>query len=236
MKAYYRILAFLFAAFAALSVYSKEALAQSGGRTHSFSFGVGLTTANQKDTNALIEAAASTAKDLTSAYEFFGQYMYRFSGSKFGLVVRPSYFTQSGSGSCTGGNCDYKLTALSLMTMLRVVPLESSFIKFFVQGGVGWGQIKGDYSQGSANIKFTGQNFGFQGGLGADFCFTANSCVTVEGNIRYLPIERSTADSASGSLSGISQGSTGAEVEHNGNDMTTTLSGIQGTIAYTFGF
>lgn len=222
-----------------------EAFAQrGGGGGHSMGFGLSLITANQKDLNSVMDATGAaypgtfSTKNLGSAYEFYGQYAYRFKGSMFGLVIRPSYFMQSSTGNCGGGNCDYNLSGITIFPILRVIPLENSFIKFFIQGGVGYGNLKASVSEVSSKASFSGDAYGAMGGLGVDFCFTPSHCLTIEGNVRYLPVVRSTADSVSGTFTstGFSQIQTGREVEYNGNDLSMTLSGLQGVLAYTLNF
>lgn len=212
----------------------------SGG--HALSAGITTVSADQKDLNSIIDSVNSSqggvsTKNLTSAYDFFIQYQYRFSGSIFALVFRPSYFTQSGKGSGPMvGDYNHSLSGFTFFPLLRLYPLENSFIRFFMQAGVGFGYLKGEVKQGDASLSYSGSNFGAQAGLGAEFCFTENHCMTLEGNVRYLPIERNIADSASGALTGFSQVQANREVEYDQNDMTTTMSGIQGVLAYTYHF
>ncbi len=211
---------------------------------HAFSLGASIIGTDQKDLNTAISTANTSAngpissKSLSSAYEFFAQYVFRFSGSIFSLVLRPSYFTQSSTGSGTDGAYEYKLTGYTVFPMIRFYPLESPFMKFFLQVGVGWGQIKADITTGTGNtLAFDGSSFGGITGLGVDFCFTGNHCLTVEGDVRYLPIERSVASSATGTIVGIDNPiSKGREVETNSMDLSTTLSGIQGILGYTYNF
>lgn len=230
--------------FFMIAALPAEAQRRGGGGGHSVSFGLSLVTADQKDLNSIGDAIGNTypgafgMKSLGSAYEFFGQYQYRFSGSMFAMIFRPSYFMQSTSGSCGGASCDIKLSGLALFPMLRIVPLENSFIKFFMQGGVGFGSLTTSISEGAAaaSAKFSGSAYGGQAGIGADFCFTPSHCLTIEGNIRYLPVERNTYDSQSGTFTGGFSNSGSSEVERNNSDVSTTMSGIQGVIAYTLNF
>lgn len=230
-------------------LFTTEAFAQrrfggGGGGGHSIGFGFSLVTSDQKDLNSVMDRTAENypgdfkTKNLGSAYEFFAQYQYRFSGSMFAMIFRPSYFTTSSKGSCGGGSCDYSLSGFTIFPMLRLVPLENTFMKFFLQGGVGLGSLSGSVSEVSATAKFSGTAYGGMAGIGADFCFTPSHCLTIEGNVRYLPVERNVADSVSGTFSnnGFSQIGTNREVEYNGNDLTTTMSGIQGVMAYTMNF
>ncbi|MBN8535850.1 MAG: hypothetical protein J0M15_02265 [Deltaproteobacteria bacterium] len=206
--------------------------------------GIGLSTVSstQKDINSIIDNVNATqggvsTKNLTSAYDFFIQYAFRFTGTSFALVLRPSYFTQSGSGSGpTVGDYEHTLTGYTFFPLIRLYPLENNFIRFFMQFGVGVGYLKGTVKQGTSSLSYAGSNFGGQAGLGADFCFAPNHCLTLEGNLRYLPIERNIADSASGTFTGFTQTEANREVEYDRNDLTATMSGIQGILAYTFIF
>lgn len=226
---------------------SEVSLAKRGGGggisgSSEVGFGISTISSNQKDINSIIDNVNATqggvsTKSLTSAYDLFVQYSFRFTGSIFALVFRPSYFTQSGTGSgTTVGNYEHSLTGYTFFPLIRLYPLENNFIRFFMQFGVGFGYLKGKVSEGSSSMTYSGSNFGGQAGLGADFCFSPNHCVTLEGNMRYLPIERNVSDSVSGTFTGFTQTETSREVEYDRNDMTTTMSGIQGILAYTYIF
>lgn len=222
-----------------LAFSAQNAFAIGGTGGHSMEFGLGLLTASQDDINSLIKtarAAGADTGDMGSAYELFGQYQYRFSGTIFAIAFRPSYVMQSATGSGGGNSYNYKLSGFTFFPMFRLYPLENSFIKFFMQTGLGYGSLSGDINAGGNSIAFNGSAFGAMGGLGVDFCFTPNHCLTIEGNIRYLPMERNVASSASGTVPGLSQSASGQEVEIGGGDLKTTLSGIQGSLAYTLVF
>lgn len=215
-----------------------------GGMSGSSELGIGLSSisSGQNDINSIIDGVNASqggvsTKNLTSAYDIFIQYSFRFTGSMFALIFRPSYFTQSGKGSGnTVGTYSHSLDGFTVFPLLRLYPLESNFIRMFMQAGVGYGALKGEVKEGSNSMKYSGSAFGAQAGLGADFCFTENHCMTIEGNVRYLPISRNVADSVSGTLSGYSQAQNGREVEYDNGDMATTMSGVQGVLAYTYIF
>ncbi|WP_413290159.1 hypothetical protein [Bdellovibrio sp. HCB337] len=218
---------------------AQTAFARGGGGGHSMEFGLALLSAGQNDidtmiTNARANNSASTS-DMGSAYELFAQYQYRFGGTMFSILFRPSYVMQSATGSGTGGSYDYKLSGFTIFPMFRMYPLENDFIRFFMQTGLGYGKLSADITEGTSSIAFSGGNFGAIGGLGVDFCFTDSHCVTIEGNLRYLPIERNKVSSVTGTP-GLSQYGNGQEAEINGSDLMTSLSGIQGIIAYTLNF
>ncbi|MNJ99755.1 hypothetical protein D3C87_175360 [compost metagenome] len=207
------------------------------------SLGLGISTvgASQDDLNKVIDESNGTnsanTKNLGSAWEFYAQWAYRFQGSSYAFVLRPSYFMQEQTGSGTGGSYDYKLNGFTVFPIFRVYALENNFIKFFMQVGAGYGSLSGDITMASQNLKFKGSAFGAVGGIGADFCFTEAHCLTVEGNLRYLPIERNvTTGGNCTSMSGISQCGGSKEVEHDGADLKTTMSGVQGLIGYTMNF
>ena len=235
-----------------VALSSQDVFAARGGGVFNgdsaIGVGVSLITANQKDLNSVMDATATqypgafSTKNIGSAYEFYAEYNFRFSSSMMGLVFRPSYFMQSSTGSCGNGDCDYKLSGFTFFPILRITPLENSFIKFYLQAGIGYGQLSGDVSEGGATspakVSFSGSAFGEMAGIGVNFCFTPAHCLTLEGNARYLPIERNVASSASGSFygGGFSQAQNGREIEYNGNDLSTTMSGLQAILGYTMNF
>lgn len=222
-----------------LALTAPSAFAAGRGGGHSMQFGLGILSASQDDMNSLIKtarAAGANTGDMGSAYELFGQYQYRFSGTMFALAFRPSYIMQSATGSGSDGSYDYKLSGFTLFPIFRFYPLENNFIKFYMQTGLGYGRMSGDITAGTNSIAFAGSAFGALGGLGVDFCFTPSHCLSIEGNLRYLPIERNVASSATGTVPGLSQSTNGQEVEIGGGDLKTTMSGIQGSIAYTLNF
>jgi hypothetical protein len=210
---------------------------------HSLSFGVGLVTASQDDINGVIDAGNNNGtgghvKSLGSGYEFFAQYGIRFDNSMFGFVLRPSMINQSTSGDCQGSHCKYEVDGLAIFPMLRMIPLENDFIKLFFQLGLGYGQMNGEITQGSNSVKFKGSAFGAMGGLGVDFCITQSDCISVEGDLRYLPIDRNLVTSGSNSgIQGLSGGAGhGDELEANNLDVGTTMSGLLGFVSYTMIF
>ncbi len=209
--------------------------------THAFTFGLGLTGANQSDMDTLIGThnttyGGTTASTLGSAWELFAQYQFRITGTMFALLIRPSYFTQSSSGSGCAGECKYDLSGYTLFPMFRMYPLENNFLGLFMQVGVGYGNLSGKITEGPNTLAFSGGNFGASLGLGVDFCFTTTHCMSVEGTARYLPVPRNVASSASGTITGTTQATGNQEVEIANTDFSTTMSGIMGSIAYTMAF
>lgn len=217
---------------------------KGGSGYGSFSLGFAIVNTSQDDINRAIDAAnadASSApvstKNLSGGYEFYGSYTYRIDNSIFAIQFRPSYFTQGVTGSGANGDYDYKLSGFAFFPILKIIPLENDFISFFLQGGLGYGRLNGTIQAGPGSANFSGGNFGAMFGLGAEFCFTENHCMTLEGNFRYLPIERNIASSASGTIPGLTNLGKNQEVENASQmDLQTTLSGVLGGIAYSYYF
>lgn len=212
-----------------------------GGETH---FGVllGVTQSAQDNINSLINranyragAGPITTGTLTSGYELAVQFGYRLQGSSYALIIRPSYFTQSSNGSGTDGSYNYGVSGLTLFPILRLTPLENDFMKFFMNIGVGYGTATTKIEEASAKATAVGSAFGSLVGLGAEFCLTASSCFSVEGNYRYLLMERNLIDSTSGTFnagSGIYAPGTNKELELDGFDFQTRMSGLQFLFGY----
>lgn len=228
-----------------ISQYSNKAFA-AGSAGHFMGIGLSSISASQSDLNNITSTINTTQGGVStgamnSAYDFFVEYGYKFSGP-WAIVFRPSYFTASTSGSGnTVGSYSHSLTGYTIFPMARVIPLENNFIKFFLQAGVGYGSLSGKTKQGTAlELGYSGSAFGAIGGIGANFCFTPRHCMTIEGDLRYLPIARNIANNVTGTFTaagtGFSQATSGSEVEYNNSDMSTTMSGVQGVIAYMFNF
>lgn len=219
----------------AITLGTLESEAKSRGG-HSIGGGIIIMSPSQDGLDDHIDAV-NTSQGVAvgkfgSAYEIFGHYSYRFSGSIFALQFKPSYFTSSTSGN----GYSYSLTGFTLFPILKLFPLENNFIKFFLQAGLGFGSLNGKISQPAGSVNYKGSAFGALGGLGAEFCFTANHCMVVEGNLRYLPIERNIISSVSGSPVEVDSPTNGGELERGNRDLGTTMSGIQGGVSYTFSF
>lgn len=220
----------------------------AGGTGSSVGGGINVVNSSQDDMNTLISAANTreggiTTAPLGSAWEFNAFYQYRW--GLYALVIRPAFFYQSSNGgrsSGTNGQFNYKLMGFSLFPYLRLIPLENSFIKFYMQIGLGYGSLSGSITEDDATVSFSGGAFGFSGGIGANFCFTDAHCMYIEGNYRYLPISRNEASSQSGtwgnnSLTQPTGGSTTyKEVELANRDLATSMSGVVGSIGYQFNF
>lgn len=223
-------------ACAFLLMAGEKAMAQAGGAKtkHQIGAGIVMMSPSQADLNSWISSLGVVGtKELGSAYEFFVDYEYRFPTSIFALHFRPSYFMQNASG----GGVEAKLSGVTLFPILRLYPLENKFIRFFFQVGLGYGNLTAQLSNPTGGSgTYSGSNFGAVGGLGAFFCITANSCVVAEGNFRYLPMARNTGtgNGLTGGNSSITKEN--GELELNDSDLATTLSGVQGSLAYQYNF
>lgn len=244
MKRILRVLAFALLAMSFVLITSEDAEAQrrrGGGGASFFSgdssigFGLALVPAGQSGLDGMIDelndANNTSTKNFGSGYEFFANWIYRYERSDYALVFRPSYFMQDATGD---GN-SFKLSGFTVYPMFRYYALENDFIGFFFQGGLGYGSLKGDVSIDTGSFAFEGSAFGAIGGIGVDFCFIPGHCLTIEGNLRYHPIERNIVKSGNCAF-GTIQCSAGNEFEINSRDVGTTFSGIQGIAGYTFKF
>lgn len=222
----YGILAF-FAVMFALS--QQSAYAKGGG--HSIGGGLAFISPSQDDLNGWMNSLAiAGTKEMGSGYELFFTYEYRFSSSIFAIMARPSYYTQTASGSGVESN----LSGITLFPMLRLYPLENNLIKFFMQVGIGYGtaNLKLSNSNVGGSGSYSAGEFGALEGLGASFCFGSH-CFSLEGNGRYLPMRRVTGTGST--LGGTITQATG-ELETNNTDLGITLSGFSGTLSYLFNF
>lgn len=211
------------------------------GGSLSFGAGLGVTTAEQDSLNYIIKNAKSTSQattgELSAGTEFYAHATFRFSNNLVAIQLRPSYFTQSQSGSGTGGAYNYSLSGFTFFPLVRLIPLSNDIIDFYLQAGLGMTKLDGDITNGPTKVSFSGVNFGTQIGLGADFCFVPDHCIGVEGNYRYLPIPRNIVKNSSGGLSNnITQITPDSEFEADNSDVSTKLTGISGLLMYTFNF
>ncbi len=214
------------------------------GGAVSIGAGFALSTAEQTGINSMVDAAKaaanSSASKLSTGTEYLGYATFRFANGFTAIQIRPSYFTQSSSGSGSDGSHSYDLTGFTIFPLARLIPLSNELIDFYIQGGLGYGKLEGSVQNASRQVKFSGSAFGMQVGLGAEFCFIPQHCFNLEGNYRYLPINRNIASSGTGPGNlpyGTTQANSGSELEDaNGQDIPTTLTGIQGLISYTFNF
>ncbi len=224
---------------------SLNAEAKGGGGGHSLGVVAGSISTEQEHINTLIsrantrEGGISTGA-LNSAYEVGAFYGYRFDGSMIAFQLRPTFFYQSEDGAGASGKFEYSVIGFTFFPSLRLYPLENEFMKFFMQFGLGYGRANSQIKEGPNDVKFAGGAFGTLMGMGAEFCFSPSHCLSVEGNVRYLVIERNIASSVSGdfttSANSVSQAEQKKEVEFDGSDLATRMSGIQFLLGYTFYF
>lgn len=234
-----RLVLFLILCFSVSTAY-----ARGGGGGWSLGANLGITASDQTDMNTLITRANSRDSISTgqfgNAWEFSGYISYRTSGM-LALQFRPSYYYSTTDGTGSGGSYDYSVTGFTLFPIFRFYLLENNYIKFFTQVGVGWGFLFGEVKEGAASAEFSGNAMGSVAGLGAEFCFTKNHCVSVEGNFRLLSVERVVSDAstdnfATGANPSLSQSTAGSEIELDNADLSATMSGVQGFIGYVFYF
>lgn len=225
--------------FAAKKKGGKGAFA---GGSLSVGLGLAVATADQDGINQLIQAGKlannSTAGNMSSATEYMAHVTFRFSNNLVALQIRPTYFLQDSTGSGTDGQYEYSLSGTSIFPLVRIIPLSNDLIDFYMQFGLGYGNLNGKIRNGARNLEFKGGNFGTQFGIGADFCFLPDHCFGIEGNYRYLPIPRNIITSSTGAVpDGVTQNAKDRELEDASfNDVATKLSGISGVLMYTFNF
>ncbi len=235
-------LAICFVAQESFAAKKKGGKGAFAGGSLSVGLGIAVATADQDGMNQLVQAAkvsnGTTAGSLSSATEYMGHITFRFSNNLVALQIRPSYFMQDSTGSGTDGSYEYSLSGMSVFPLIRIIPLSNDLIDFYMQFGLGYGNLNGKIRNGARTVEFKGGNFGTQFGIGADFCFVPDHCFGIEGNYRYLPIPRNIVTSSSGALpSGVTQATPDRELEDASlNDVATKMSGISGALMYTFNF
>ena len=242
MKSLITLIAVIFLSLNAFALRKAGGGRALKGGTFSVGVGLGLGSFEQDDLNDAIRTAKTTSGattgEMNSATEYVGFATYRFANNFVAIQLRPAFFSQATKGSGTGGSYDYSLSGYSVFPLLRFIPLSNDVIDFYIQGGMGYGKLDGTITNGARKVSFGGSSFGTQAGIGADFCFFAQHCFGVEGNYRYLPIERNKVVTSSGALpDGISQASLNRELENAvGDDVSTKLSGVYGVVTYSFNF
>lgn len=243
----------LIATFAFLFMSNSSAWAArgGGGAAASLSGGsmamglmAGIVNTSQDDMNTLITRANQRAGgistgQLNQAYEGSAFFMDRISGSMFALQLRPSYFYQSQTGTDSSGNAyNYSVKGFTIFPMLRMYPLENDLMKFYMQIGMGYGQITGEINEGSAVASFTSGGFGSMVGMGAEFCLTPSSCFNFEGDYRYLTFSRSISSGSAGTFAtgSLTQYAKGQEIEMDASDLATRMGGLMFMMGYTYWF
>jgi hypothetical protein len=239
-----------------ITVFSYSALARVGSSTTGNRGGLsgmggwgavglygGIVNTSQGDLN-MLQQRANTASSISTgqlnqAYELAAFYQYRISGTMYAFHVRPSYFYERQDGSGAAGAYTYGVTGWTVFPMLRMYPLESDFMKMYIQFGLGYGSANGMITEGQGNdVKFSGSAFGTNIGLGAEFCLTNEHCFALEGNYRYMSMDRNIVSSSNGSFAAnsLSQYGKGQELELDGNDLSVKMGGLMFLAGYMFYF
>lgn len=215
--------------------------ATTGG--HAIGMELGVVSSEQTQMNELIKRANTreggiSTGELNSAYELGVHYMYRFSGSIYALQVRPSFFYQSEDGTGASGTFKYALQGYTVFPMLRLYPMENSFMKFFMQFGLGFGHLSGEIQEGTSEVEFEGNAFGTLLGMGAEFCMTVNHCLSLEGDYRYLSFERNLVTKSTGTFAtdSLTSYGKGNELELDNADLSTKMGGLMFMAGYTYWF
>lgn len=240
-----------------LLMASPFALAKSyggggGGGSSGFQFGVlgGVTNTSQDQLNDLQSRANTRAggistPSLNSAYEGALQMGYRFSGSIFAILFRPSYFYQVASGGNAGGSYNYSVTGFSAFPIVRLYPLENEFMHFFMQFGLGYGNATTKISELSttagqqAEVTASGGSFGTLVGMGTEFCFSSAHCLSLEANYRYLYHNRNVVSDNNGyafNSNSLSQYGKNQELELDNDDVAIRMGGLQFLFGYAMYF
>jgi hypothetical protein len=239
-----KILLLVSALFISANVFA----ASSSGETWSVGVLGGIVTSTQSDLNTLITRANTRVGGISTgqfgnAYEFGGYIQRRLNGSIIALQLRPSYYMASTTGTGTGGTFAYSLTGYTVAPLIKLYILESAGVKLYLVGGINYGILNGKIQEASATVEFKGSNVGYQGGIGTLFCFGQKGahCISLEGNVRYLFIERNLVSSSTGTFSqsnpaSVSQSGNGQELELDQKDLATTMSGVQGLLGYQYNF
>jgi hypothetical protein len=206
-----------------------------GGGDFGVGLGISLVTTGQPDLDAHIARTNSTDSQSISkfgnALEFSPQFQYRF-GGLYGILFRPSYFTQSTSA----GTYKYSLNGFTAFPIFRIYPLENSVLRMFFQAGIGYGNLSGKIEQADNSLNFSSGSFGTLGGLGAEICFTDAHCMVLEGSVRYLSFQRNIVGSSTGTVSNFSQTTKDMELEYEQSDVGTSMSGIVAGVYYMMMF
>lgn len=226
-----------------LSIFTLSPHSFAAGSTFSMGLNFGIATSDQSDMNTLITRAVTResglgVSQLGNAWDINAMFTYR-ATDLVALQFRPGMYYVSEDGSSSSGSFEYSVVGFTVFPVMRLYLLENNFIAFFSNISVGWGYANGTVKEGDAKAEFSGSNLGYMIGLGAEFCFFgANHCMNIEGNFRYLDIERVTADSASGTFAAnsLTQASPSQEVEINGRDLGLNMSGVVGLLGYIYYF
>lgn len=213
------------------------------GDLFSIGGGIAFNSVNQVDINKTIRAAKTSGSantpELKTAMEYMGFVSYRFSKYPVAVQFRPSYYTQTTTGSGTGGSYNYDVIGYTFFPIVRYIPWTNENFDFFIQAGAGYAMMNGKITNAARRVSFSGANFGTVIGAGADFCFYPRHCFGAEGNYRYLSINKNDIKSASAQIPyGLdSDTARGRELEDAaGKNISTYLTGYSAVIYYTYYF
>ncbi|MGZ3722631.1 MAG: outer membrane protein [Bdellovibrionales bacterium] len=220
------------------------------GGTGNTSFGLlgGIVNSTQDSMNQLqargnTREGGITTSQLLQAYEGALTFTYRFTGTMYAIQFRPSYFYERQDGHGASGSYMYSVTGYTLFPLLRIYPLENDLMKIFLQGGLGYGQVKGSINEGQTNgtdqhVDFGSGAFGTMVGMGAEFIYSNTSTFSVEVDYRYLNYVRNVATSANGTWASnsLTQAQKGQEVEFDSSDFDVNMSGLMFLVGYNFYF
>ncbi len=228
----------------AVFIFGAQVFAAQGGQG-GWSLGafLGLVNSSQDQMNEVIKRANTGANgpvstnQMNSAYELAPFLQYRYSGTMFAVQFRPSYFYQKEDGHGSNGSYGMSVTGFTLFPMLRLYPLESDIMKFYMQIGLGYGRVNGEINEGAGNsVKFASGAFGTVVGMGAEFCFNPSHCLNLEGDYRYLQFERNLVSTSTGTLPDLTNTTKGQEVEMDGSDLSVRMGGLMFMAGYTMNF
>lgn len=227
----------------AIILFSLTLALPSFAKDGGVSFGIigGQSSAEQKHINTLrtrsnMAAEGISTGDLTNAWEF-GAFL-QFASSMWAFQLRPAYFTQSEDGTASNGDVyEYSVTGYSVTGLFKLYPLQSNELRLFFQAGVAWGNLEVDIQENDFKATAAGSNLGYQIGIGLEMMFGIHS-IFLEGNWRFLPIERNIVTSTTGTPRDDSATQYGKdkELEFDDRDLSTSMTGMQLLVGYALNF
>ncbi len=210
-----------------------------------FGFGIlgGVTSAEQKDLNILIDLANTRAggistKNLDSAWE--GGLYLQWKSDFLAFQIRPTMFFQTEEGSASSGSSypgdyEYSMSGQTIGGLFKLYPLENANMRFFFQTGVMWGMLETEIKEGSYSSVSDGSALGYQFGAGFDL-FYESHVFSFEVGWRFFEVERNIVSSTSGAAEEITQTSKDDELEYNNKDLGTCMTGTQLFVSYGYRF
>lgn len=251
------LILFIALAFASTSAFAARVSSSGSGASGistlngSSSIGLfaGIVNSAQDSLNDMQQRANTreggiTTSQLTQAWEVAGHITYRYSGTIWAIQIRPSYFYERADGHGTSGSFTYGVTGWTVFPILKMYPLENDFMKFYMQAGLGYGQVTAFVNEGqdasghNRHVDFGSGAFGSTVGLGAEFAYSPSHAFSLECNYRYLNFQRNIVTSSSGSFASgsLTQYGKGQEVELDSNDLAVKMGGLQFLAGYSYYF